>query len=42
MRNAVNYTNKGGEIVILTKVQNGDLIFSVSDNGNGIPPEGSS
>lgn len=37
--NAVNYTNKGGEIVILTKVQNGDLIFSVSDNGNGIPPE---
>lgn len=37
--NAVNYTNKGGEIVILAKAQSGDFIFSVSDNGNGIPED---
>lgn len=37
--NAVNYTNKGGKIEILSKVQAGDFIFSVSDNGNGIPKE---
>lgn len=37
--NAVNYTNKNGEIEILAKVQSGDFIFSVSDNGNGIPKE---
>ena len=37
--NAVNYTNKDGKIVILTKTQNGDLIFSVTDNGNGIPKD---
>lgn len=35
--NAVNYTNKGGEINILAKAQSGDFIFSVTDNGNGIP-----
>lgn len=37
--NAVNYTNKDGEIEILAKIQSGDLIFSVTDNGNGIPKE---
>ncbi len=37
--NAVNYTNKGGEIHIIAKAQSGDLIFSVVDNGNGIPKE---
>ena len=37
--NAINYTNKDGEINVLAKVQNGDFIFSVSDNGNGIPKE---
>ncbi len=37
--NAVNYTNKNGEIKIIAKVQSGDLIFSVVDNGNGIPQE---
>ena len=37
--NAVNYTNKGGEITVFTKSQSGDLIFSVADNGNGIPEE---
>ena len=35
--NAINYTNKCGEIKILAKAQNDDFIFSVSDNGNGIP-----
>ena len=37
--NAVNYTNKGGEIVITAKAQPNDFIFSVADNGNGIPKE---
>ena len=37
--NAVNYTNKGGEIVITAKAGSSDFIFSVSDNGNGIPKE---
>lgn len=37
--NAVNYTNKEGKIEILVKIQSGDLIFSVIDNGNGIPKE---
>lgn len=35
--NAVNYTNKDGHIKIILKAQSGDLIFSVEDNGNGIP-----
>ena len=37
--NALNYTNKGGTIDIMVKAQSGDLIFSVIDNGNGIPKE---
>ncbi len=37
--NAINYTNKDGEIDIYIKAQNGDFIFSVVDNGNGIPKE---
>ena len=37
--NAVNYTEKQGKIIILLKAQHGDLIFSVTDNGNGIPKE---
>ena len=37
--NALNYTNKGGVIDIHVKAQSGDVIFSVSDNGNGIPKE---
>lgn len=37
--NALNYTNKGGTIDVFMKLQNGDLIFSVADNGNGIPKE---
>lgn len=35
--NAVNYTNKNGAIKIILKAQSGDMIFSVEDNGNGIP-----
>ncbi len=35
--NAVNYTNKEGKIKVILKAQSGDLIFSVEDNGNGIP-----
>ena len=37
--NAVNYTNKGGHVKILLKEKNDDIIFSVTDNGNGIPKE---
>lgn len=37
--NAVNYTNKGGEVKVLAKAHAGDFIFSVSDNGNGIPQD---
>ena len=37
--NALNYTNIGGKIDIEVKEQNGDVIFSVTDNGNGIPVE---
>ncbi len=37
--NAINYTNKNGEVDVFLRLQNGDLIFSVSDNGNGIPKE---
>ena len=37
--NALNYTNKDCTIDIYIKLQNGDLIFSVADNGNGIPKE---
>ncbi len=37
--NALNYTNKGGIIDIYVKSQSGDLMFSVIDNGNGIPKE---
>jgi len=37
--NAINYTEKGGEIEITIHEKGGNLIFSVSDNGNGIPKE---
>ena len=37
--NAVNYTNKNGKIEVFAKAQAGDFIFSVNDNGNGIPKE---
>ena len=37
--NAINYTNNNGKISVSVKVQDADLIFSVQDNGNGIPQE---
>ncbi len=37
--NALNYTNNEGTIDIYVKAQCGDFIFSVADNGNGIPQE---
>lgn len=37
--NAINYTNLNGKIQLSVKEQNSDLIFSVLDNGNGIPVE---
>lgn len=37
--NAINYTNLEGKIDIEIREQVGDIIFSVRDNGNGIPKE---
>lgn len=37
--NAINYTNMKGKIDIEVREQEGDVIFSVADNGNGIPAE---
>lgn len=37
--NAINYTQNGGRVIITLKNEGNDLIFSVSDNGSGIPQE---
>ena len=37
--NAINYTNNGGKIIINIKREDNDIVFSVIDNGNGIPKE---
>ena len=37
--NAINYTQEGGKVGITLKKESSDLIFSVSDNGPGIPEE---
>lgn len=37
--NAINYTQDGGKVLITLKCEGKDLIFSVSDNGCGIPQE---
>ena len=37
--NAINYTQEGGNVKITLKNESNDLIFSVSDNGCGIPQE---
>lgn len=37
--NAINYTQDEGKVVITIKNEANDLIFSVSDNGCGIPQE---
>jgi signal transduction histidine kinase/DNA-binding response OmpR family regulator len=36
--NAVKYTPEGGEINVTTRSENSTLLFSVVDNGIGIPP----
>ncbi len=37
--NAISYTQENGKVVIMLKIEGNDLIFSVSDNGSGIPQE---
>ena len=37
--NAINYTQEDGKVIITLKNEGSDLIFSVSDNGPGIPEE---
>jgi len=37
--NAINYTQEGGIVTITLKAEGNDLIFSVLDNGSGIPQE---
>ncbi len=37
--NAINYTHLGGKIDIEVREQGSDVVFSVIDNGNGIPQE---
>ena len=37
--NAINYTQENGKVKITIKNEGNDLIFSVSDNGSGIPAE---
>ncbi len=37
--NAINYTQESGKVTIMLKIEGRDLIFSVSDNGSGIPQE---
>ncbi|MCM1264614.1 MAG: ATP-binding protein [Candidatus Gastranaerophilales bacterium] len=37
--NAINYTNNNGTVTVTVKSQDKDLIFTVQDNGNGIPQE---
>ncbi len=37
--NAINYTQEEGKVTISLKVEGNDLIFSVTDNGSGIPAE---
>lgn len=37
--NAINFSPRGGEIVVLAKRDAGDLVVSVTDHGEGIPEE---
>ncbi len=37
--NAINYTQTGGKVSLVIKAESNDLIFSVADNGSGIPRE---
>lgn len=35
--NAIKFTENGGQVIVLTKENNGDIEISVTDNGVGIP-----
>ena len=39
MTNAIKFTNDGGRVLIAAKLQEKDIVVSVSDNGVGIKPE---
>lgn len=39
LENAVKYTNANGEISVIAKKMNGNILFSVIDSGVGILPE---
>lgn len=39
LNNAVRYTPAGSQITVDTVIRGDDVLASVSDNGNGIPPE---
>lgn len=37
--NAIKYTNMGGKVEVDLSEQDNDVVFSITDNGNGIPKE---
>ena len=39
VENAINYTPKGGAVIIRTEEQQADFVFSVTDTGIGVPKE---
>ena len=39
LTNAAKYTESGGRIRLIAGAENGDVVFRVRDNGDGIPPE---
>ena len=39
LANAARYTDKGGEISLRAKVEDGHVVIRIKDNGMGIPPE---
>jgi PAS domain S-box-containing protein len=39
LTNAAKYTESGGRIRLSAGAENGDVVFRVQDNGDGIPPE---
>ena len=39
LSNAARYTEKGGEISLRAKVEDGQVVIRIKDNGMGIPPE---
>jgi signal transduction histidine kinase len=39
LSNAIKFSHVGGDIIVASKIENGKMLFSVSDNGIGISPE---